>query len=576
MRISELDNKAFLANDGVGDNSYVVITYAEDANDSPVSFKATLNELGRLIVSNMKLAQYDTQNDKKDLGTLVGVSKLKPTSAPEESGNEEPSNEEPVVEEPETEEEPIEREVYNPIHLGQFLTDADRPLLTNLETDYADASAANNKFVWKVTRTSGTLAAEHADFSPTITWTDGTSSAKPTISISVAGNSAATAATPNEASTTVYGITKLSNAIDSDSEVLAATPKAVKDALQSLDITKITNTAGMTIKTIEETDGKVSATFQNIEIPESQVTNLTTHLGQKLETNLKGAANGLAELDDSGRVPAAQLPAYVDDVIEGYLYNGAFYEEATHETAITGMGGKIYVDITENAPRLVYRWSGSAFVAIPIGLALGETSSTAYRGDYGARAYAHAGASPQYTAAASGLYRVTVNNEGHVTATAAVQASDITGLLGTAAVKNVPTTGNAGNEEVVLGSDGRFTDLSNLATLVSTFLDNFDFTLSLPTSVTWNVDENTNELSATPNMYNDNSTTITIQKQDGSSWINYTTGTRTEGEHYRAYCERTLTLNSKTYTNNGVIGEEYIEPAAVVPEPDTEPEPEGE
>jgi hypothetical protein len=63
----------------------------------------------------MKLAQYDTQNDKKDLGTLVGVSKLKPTPAPEESGDEEPSNEEPVVEEPV---EPIEREVYNPIHLG--------------------------------------------------------------------------------------------------------------------------------------------------------------------------------------------------------------------------------------------------------------------------------------------------------------------------------------------------------------------------------------------------------------------------------------------------------------------------
>jgi hypothetical protein len=89
MRISELDNKAFLANDGVGDNSYVVITYAEDANDTPVSFKATLNELGRLIVSNMKLAQYDTQNDKKDLGTLVGVSKLKPTPAPEPSGENE-------------------------------------------------------------------------------------------------------------------------------------------------------------------------------------------------------------------------------------------------------------------------------------------------------------------------------------------------------------------------------------------------------------------------------------------------------------------------------------------------------
>jgi peptidoglycan hydrolase CwlO-like protein len=71
----------------------------------------------------------------------------------------------------------------------------------------------------------------------------------------------------------------LSDAINSNDSTVAATAKAVLDALQSLDITQITNTAGMTIKTIDETDGKVSATFQNIEITESQVTNLTTHLG---------------------------------------------------------------------------------------------------------------------------------------------------------------------------------------------------------------------------------------------------------------------------------------------------------
>jgi len=131
-------------------------------------------------------------------------------------------------------------------------------------TDTADST----KYVSGVSETKGKISVSRATFSPSITWTDavaGTNNAKPTINISVAGN-AATAQTPNEASTTVYGITKLSNDINSTSEVLAATPKAVKDAIESLDITQITNTAGKTVATIDEVDGKVNATFQDISI----------------------------------------------------------------------------------------------------------------------------------------------------------------------------------------------------------------------------------------------------------------------------------------------------------------------
>lgn len=63
----------------------------------------------------------------------------------------------------------------------------------------------------------------------------------------------------------------------------------------------------------------------------------------------------------SGVVPAANLPSYVDDVVEGYLYQGAFYEEAAHATAIAGEAGKIYVDLADDS---AYRWSGSAYVSI--------------------------------------------------------------------------------------------------------------------------------------------------------------------------------------------------------------------
>lgn len=111
-----------------------------------------------------------------------------------------------------------------------------------------------------------------------------------------------------------------------------------------------------------------------------------TALDKKLDKTLKGAANGLAELDSTGKVPAAQLPSYVDDVVEGYMSAGKFYKESTHATLIPGENGKIYIDLTTGK---TYRWSGSAFAVISETLALGETSSTAYRGDRGKTAYDH-------------------------------------------------------------------------------------------------------------------------------------------------------------------------------------------
>ena len=99
-----------------------------------------------------------------------------------------------------------------------------------------------------------------------------------------------------------------------------------------------------------------------------------------------GSPHGLAELDESGHVPSAQLPSYVDDVVEGYYHEGAFYTDLGHQSQITPESGKIYVDVESN---ITYRWSGTVYVAIGSDLALGETSSTAYRGDRGKTAYDH-------------------------------------------------------------------------------------------------------------------------------------------------------------------------------------------
>jgi hypothetical protein len=91
----------------------------------------------------------------------------------------------------------------------------------------------------------------------------------------------------------------------------------------------------------------------------------------------KGAASGVAELDTSGKVPSSQLPSYVDDVLS-YTTQSSF--------PATGESGKIY--ITEDTNK-TYRWTGSAYVEISPSIALGTTSSTAYRGDRGKIAYDH-------------------------------------------------------------------------------------------------------------------------------------------------------------------------------------------
>ena len=84
----------------------------------------------------------------------------------------------------------------------------------------------------------------------------------------------------------------------------------------------------------------------------------------------------------SGKIPASQLPSYVDDVIECYFNNqkSKIYSDNNKSTQISIQPGKIYIDLETNKS---YRWSGSQFSEISSSLALGETASTAFAGDRG-------------------------------------------------------------------------------------------------------------------------------------------------------------------------------------------------
>lgn len=106
----------------------------------------------------------------------------------------------------------------------------------------------------------------------------------------------------------------------------------------------------------------------------------------KIDAAIAALQSAKADLVD-GLIPASQLPSYVDDVLEGTISEDASSFTLTGEaSACTPETGKIYVDTSKN---ITYRWSGSLYVPIGSDLALGETESTAYRGDRGKEAYDH-------------------------------------------------------------------------------------------------------------------------------------------------------------------------------------------
>lgn len=163
----------------------------------------------------------------------------------------------------------------------------------------------------------------------------------------------------------------------------------------------------------------ITAKTQAIDISLNTVTGrLNTIESWKDTIGTKGAANGVASLDSGGKIPASQLPAGYDnvDMLQSFVTTNPssnmrigqkFYNTTTKkiftatsattgvETAVEG-GDKIYINITENKS---YRWTGATMVAVGdgSGVALGTTSSTAFRGDYGNTLYTNFGSGTNLT-----------------------------------------------------------------------------------------------------------------------------------------------------------------------------------
>lgn len=194
----------------------------------------------------------------------------------------------------------------------------------------------------------------------------------------------------------------------------AAIPKSWIDS--SIDGTETSNNS------VPGTGAIVAYIKNNNTVLATQISNTNSRVGNleswKSTIGNKGAANGVASLDSGGKIPASQLPAGYDnvDMLQSFVTTNPssnmqigqkFYNTTTKkiftatsattgvETAVEG-GDKIYINITENKS---YRWTGATMVAVGdgSGVALGTTSSTAFRGDYGNTLYTNFGSGTHLT-----------------------------------------------------------------------------------------------------------------------------------------------------------------------------------
>ena len=106
----------------------------------------------------------------------------------------------------------------------------------------------------------------------------------------------------------------------------------------------------------------------------------------RIPMSMKGAANGVAELDDNGLVPSSQLPSYVDDVVDVFAEKSGepaawhLYTDSTKATEVTGETDKIYV-ATNMTTDGIFRYSGTQFVQVASTVSTAEKAIADQNGD---------------------------------------------------------------------------------------------------------------------------------------------------------------------------------------------------
>lgn len=258
--------------------------------------------------------------------------------------------------------------------------------------------------------------------------------------ITLAVDSSGLAASVADASTSAKGVIEI--ATDAEASTGTATTLAVNPKQLA---TKVTANAAITAatkcKVTYDAKGLVTA---GADLVASDIPDLSSTY---VATTRIGAANGVAGLDGDGKVPTAQLPSYVDDVIDTYIVAGSTALSAgwlsltDGGSALTPETGKIYVVLTDGSYKnKTYRWSGSTYVEISA--APGQaTESAAGIAAIATTAQVSAGTDNQtivtpakLTAYVAGMTKKIVSNNPALTVSGGQCTWTITNTLGTADV----------------------------------------------------------------------------------------------------------------------------------------------
>lgn len=176
---------------------------------------------------------------------------------------------------------------------------------------------------------------------------------------------------------TVYGYSSLGGAFNNTTLTDTFNAYTINQLHTRLSQVEVGAAVNVTVSGTGNAITNVTKNGNVLEFTKGSTFSLDGHTHDYVPLSQKGTANGVASLDANGLIISAQLPSYVDDVIEVSSYANL---------PVSGESGKIYVTTDTN---ITYRWTGTTYVEISKSIALGETSSTAYRGDLGAIAYAH-------------------------------------------------------------------------------------------------------------------------------------------------------------------------------------------
>lgn len=229
---------------------------------------------------------------------------------------------------------------------------------------------------------------------------------------------------------------------------------------------------GLTNAVTLESNGKISSEYLPSFVDDMLEfdTEMSSSSGVTIQTSSASSPDHIVYLRDkdtfvanTGKTDSASGTYYANWGETDTIRKGEAYGTATNN-GYTPKTGVIYVN-TATSESYRYAGSSSKLVLIASDLTLGETSSTAYRGDRGKTAYDHANA--HGSAFASGLYKITTNSAGHVTAATAVTKTDITNLGIPGSDSNPQFQVYYGDTKETLGTSTSATSRTGIPSIIS-------------------------------------------------------------------------------------------------------------